>query len=73
MTRLISDAEKRRRDREAWRAAHTGRTREEWLAGNGASRAKPWEAESISRATWYRRRQAEQEQLEQTGKAAAKG
>ena len=72
MTRLISDGEKRRRDREAWRAAHTGRTREEWLAGNGASRAKPWEAESISRATWYRRRQAEQEQLEQTGKAAAK-
>ena len=72
MTRLISDAEKRRRDREAWRAAHTGRTREEWLVENGASRAKPWEAEGISRATWYHRRQAEQEQLEQTKKAAVK-
>ncbi len=66
MTRLISDGEKRRRDRQAWRAVHTGRTREEWLAGNGASRARPWEAEGVSRATWYRRRRAER-----TGKTAA--
>ena len=42
MTRLIDDDEKRRRDREAWRTAHTGRTISEHLeqrAEQGAARA----------------------------------
>lgn len=56
MTRLIDDGEKRRRDRVAWRAAHTGQDRAEYLKANGISRDKPWEAEGVSRATWYRRR-----------------
>ena len=55
MTRLIDDGEKRRRDREAWRVAHTGKTRAEWLAENAQKREQPWLAEGISRATWFRR------------------
>jgi hypothetical protein len=31
-------------------------TRAEYLAANSISRHKPWEAEGISRRTWYRRR-----------------
>ena len=30
--------------------------RAEYLATNSLSRNKPWEAENISKATWYRRR-----------------
>ena len=56
MTRLIDDNEKRRRDREAWQLEHTGLTREEWLAENSLDREQPWNAEGISRATWFRRR-----------------
>ena len=57
MTRLIDDDEKRRRDREKWRADHTGQDRAAYLAANGISNDKPWEAEGVSRATWYRRKQ----------------
>ncbi len=61
MTRLIDDGEKRRRDREAWQASHTGLTREEWRAetkANSQESARPWKAEGISRMTWFRRRTA---------------
>lgn len=58
MTRLIDGDEKRHRDREAWRASHTGQDRTAYLAANSVSRDKPWKAEGISRATWYRRQQA---------------
>ncbi len=30
--------------------------REQWLAENSLSRTKPWEAEGIHKATWYRRK-----------------
>lgn len=30
-------------------------SRQDWLAKNSLSRNRPWEAEGISRATWYRR------------------
>lgn len=55
---LISQSEKRRRDREAWRAAHTGLNRAEYEAAvkeGSREQSKPWEALGISRATWYRR------------------
>ena len=58
MTRLIDEDEKRRRDRVAWRASHTGQSRPEWLLNNKVEREKPWEAEGMSRSTWYRRRTA---------------
>lgn len=58
MIRLISDAEKRRRETERRRAAGMIE-REAWLAANGAERERPWEAEGISRRTWYYRRRAE--------------
>jgi hypothetical protein len=32
------------------------KTRAEYLAANSLSREKPWEAEGVSRKTWYRRR-----------------
>jgi hypothetical protein len=61
MLALISDDEKRCRHLQAktdrLRAAGMPQ-RETWLAQNSAEREKPWEAEGISRATWYRRRQA---------------
>ena len=60
MTRLIDDDEKRRRDREKWRADHTGQDRAAYLAANGISNDKPWEAEGVSRATWYRRKQKQE-------------
>ncbi len=47
MSRLIDDAEKRRRDREAWRAAHTGQNREQYEAGAQARAAQA----TILRAT----------------------
>ena len=54
LTRLIDAGEKRRRDRESWRANHTGLSREEYLAQNTKSANKPWELEGISRCHWYR-------------------
>jgi hypothetical protein len=42
------------RKRKARRAAGK-QTRPEWLAANSKSREKPWEAEGISRRTYYRR------------------
>ena len=57
--------ERRRRRRERNRLAKELKRRErgaivraEWLEANSISRAKPWEAEGISRITWYRRRKA---------------
>lgn len=35
---------------------HVAQPRADWLAENSARRTKPWEAEGVSRATWYRRR-----------------
>jgi len=55
MKALISKDEKQRRDREAWRADHTGMDRQTWLSENSTEASKPWEAEGISRRTWYRR------------------
>ena len=54
LTRLIDDAEKKRRARKAWGQTHTGESRVEWLQRNATTRTCPWEAEGISRATWYR-------------------
>ena len=61
MTRLIDADEKRRRDREAWRADHSGKDRREWMGENSAEREKPWVADGISRATWYRRKAGSEE------------
>lgn len=55
---LISRTEKLRRDREAWRATHTGLNRAEYEAAvkeGSREQSKPWQAAGISRATWYRR------------------
>ncbi|MCP1167337.1 RepB family DNA primase [Limimaricola litoreus] len=43
------------------RAASGAVTRASYLAENAISRTKPWEAQGISRATWYRRQKAEAE------------
>ncbi|MFC5357094.1 hypothetical protein [Azospirillum himalayense] len=51
MTRLIDDGEKRRRDREAWRAAHTGQSRAEY-EGNAQHRAHQAKALRESGRTW---------------------
>jgi hypothetical protein len=46
------------RARRAIKRAQAGKpTRDQYLAKNVISRTKPWEAEGISRATWYRRRE----------------
>jgi hypothetical protein len=61
MTRLIDRDEKRRRDRDATSAARRDAgmpSRENWLAAlreSSVNQMKPWKAEGISRATWYRR------------------
>ena len=48
---------KRSRDRKAEKRRQSGaKTRQQYLA-TSKSRLKPWEAEGISRATWYRRRE----------------
>jgi hypothetical protein len=51
-----SRSAKLERDRERQRARRSGhhRTRHEYEAGS-AARSRPWEAESVSRATYYRR------------------
>jgi hypothetical protein len=50
------DAQERNRQRMRIKRRRAGKLlREEWLAKNNISRAKPWEAEGISRRTWYRR------------------
>lgn len=46
------DRERQRQKREAER----GMTRAQWEAAHSLSRSKPWEAEGVSRRTWYRRR-----------------
>lgn len=48
--------ERRRRDREAKRAKR-GRLPRAIYEAAAVSKQKPWEAEGISRATWYRRRE----------------
>ena len=48
-------AEQRRARRNERRRVKRGRTRAEYLA-TSLNRQRPWEAEGISRGTWYRRR-----------------
>jgi hypothetical protein len=50
-------AQCRQAGRERWNAKRRTQTRAEYLASS-VSRAKPWEREGISRATWYRRAKA---------------
>lgn len=50
----VTKAERERLRRERWNAKRSNQTRDSYLAANTASRAKPWEAEGISRAKWYR-------------------
>ena len=50
-SRALSNARQLQRRRQ-----HGTKTREEYLAANSLSRDKPWEAENMSRAEWYRRR-----------------
>jgi hypothetical protein len=57
LIRLIDDAEKYRRKVETRRAAGMVE-RSAWLASNTTERDRPWEAEGVSRATWYRLRRA---------------
>ena len=47
--------DRRNAARRARRKAAGGQSREEYLAGNRASREKPWEALGIERSTWYAR------------------
>lgn len=59
MRALISDGEKDRREIERQRVARRAAgmaEREAWLAENATTRARPWEAENVSRATWYRQK-----------------
>jgi hypothetical protein len=66
---------RRERDRtycEARRRAAGSKTRLEFLEANNLSRLKPWEAEGISRTTWYRR-QSEAEANETSPSATSNG
>ena len=60
MRALISDAEGKRRDavRQRARRRAAGMTERASYEANATERARPWEAEGISRATWYRRHSA---------------
>ena len=51
-------AERRARARQAGRRAAGVLPRALWLAANPLSRERPWRAEGVSRATWYRRQKA---------------
>ena len=51
-------AERRRARRIRARRASGFLSRAAWLEANRLSREKPWAAEGVSRATWYRRRKA---------------
>lgn len=54
----IAKSVKRSNDRvrqSAKRRARGVQPRESWLAANSLSKARPWDAENISRAQWYRR------------------
>jgi hypothetical protein len=50
--------ERNRQSKERQRRENGVKTRAEWLEANSISKAKPWEAEGISRITWYRRQKA---------------
>lgn len=52
-------ADRNRQRRTERRRAAGVQPRSIWLAAHPISRVRPWEAEGISRATWYRRRSAE--------------
>jgi hypothetical protein len=61
MRALIGESEYRRREiarKERARRDIGKIERGMWLAENTTERDRPWLAEGISRATWYRRRQA---------------
>jgi hypothetical protein len=47
--------DRRNAARRARRRAAGGQSREEYLAGNRASRERPWEARGMKRSTWYAR------------------
>lgn len=49
---LIDERKRRRRERDANKPGK--QTREAWQAANAISRGKPWLAEGVSRATWFR-------------------
>jgi hypothetical protein len=53
----VPKAERERRRCERWNAKRRKQTRDQYLAGS-LSKAAPWEAEGVSRATWYRRQNA---------------
>ena len=56
---LMLERKERRRTNKAARRRKQGRkSRREYLAANQISRAAPWEAEGISRSTWYARRKS---------------
>jgi hypothetical protein len=52
----VPKPERERRRRERWNAKRRKLTREQYLADT-ITKAEPWKAEGVSRATWYRRRE----------------
>jgi hypothetical protein len=62
LKQVITAEERRRRKAERERARRKAAgaiTRSDWLDANVPTATRPWEAEGISRATWYRRRRLE--------------
>ena len=58
----LTERKRRKADKQRMRRSNSGAvTRARYLASNATSRTKPWEAQGISRATWYRRQKAEAE------------
>lgn len=56
----LTERQRRKAGKQRMRRAASGAvTRASYLAANAISRTKPWEAQGISRATWYRRQKAE--------------
>jgi len=61
LAQIFSRAERKRRKalkERARRAASGAMSREDYLTANAISRTKPWVEAGVSRATWYRRRDA---------------
>ncbi|PHP26252.1 hypothetical protein [Limimaricola cinnabarinus] len=85
LRQIFSMMERKRRKagRQRMRRAASGAvTRASYLAANAISRTKPWEAQGISRATWYRRQKVgaetsnmrePQEHLGETGSCPLQG
>ena len=65
MRALITEDKARRRDRDRKRkerAAKGAIARDDWLTANSTTQERPWQAEGISRATWYRRQRTAADQ-----------